>query len=104
MKVPRKYGFLRFIAFVLKLLAWLILVAGIIGLIAGLAIGLSDGSGGWPLPRWQLLWGAGTIAALVSVIWFVQLFAAGSILSLLVDIEENTRALAAHPPASSSDS
>lgn len=104
MQVPRKYGFLRFVAFILKLLAWLILLAGIIGLIAGLAIGLSEGSGGWPLPRWQLLGGAGILAVVVSVVWFVQLFAFGSVLSLLIDIEEDTRRLEARLAAPPGDS
>ncbi len=33
MNVPRKYGFLRVVAFILKLLAWLALLGGIVGAI-----------------------------------------------------------------------
>lgn len=102
MQVPRKYGFLRFVAFILKLLAWLILALGIIGVIAGLVLGFSPSSGGLPVPRWQLLGGAGIAVVLLSIIWFVQLFAFGSVLSLLIDIEEDTRRLEARlapPPA-----
>jgi hypothetical protein len=37
---------------------------------------------------------AAIILPVTGIVWFVQLFAIGSILSLLVDIEENTRLLA----------
>ncbi len=92
MNVPRKYGFLRVVAFILKLLAWLALLGGIVGAIisrtslGGLLESLN-------LPAW--LPGAGSVGVLLlCVVWFVQLFVFGSILSLLIDIEENTRALA----------
>ena len=45
----------------------------------------------------------GLVLGLLSgIIWFVQLYAFGSILSLLVEIEQNTRALAAFEPAEES--
>ncbi len=45
------------------------------------------------MPAW--LPGAGSVGVpLLCVVWLVQLFVFGSILSLLIDIEENTRALA----------
>jgi hypothetical protein len=74
----------------LKLLAWLALLVGIIGAIVSLA----------SLP--QLLKVVGLVTALlVGIGWFVQLYAFGSILALLMDIEENTRLLAARSAASS---
>jgi hypothetical protein len=36
-------------------------------------------------------------APIFGIVWFVQLFAFGSILSLLIDIEANTSALAKPP-------
>ncbi|MGQ9492004.1 MAG: hypothetical protein ACUVR4_12520 [Anaerolineae bacterium] len=93
MNVPRKYGLLRAIAFILKLLAWLVLLAGIIGGFAGL-LGGSPLARNFNLPEaLPIIGGAGLL--FLCVVWFVQLFAFGSILSLLIDIEENTRAIAA---------
>lgn len=94
MNVPRKYGLLRAIAFVLKLLGWVVLLAALIGTIL-----LLTGLGGNATADNQVfrtLAAAGVVVTpLLGVIWFIQLFAFGSILSLLVDVEENTRALAA---------
>lgn len=92
MSVQRKYGLLRAIAFVLKLLAWLVLLAGIIGGFAGL-LGGSVFARDVNLPAALPIVGS-AVLMFACVIWFVQLFAFGSILSLLIDIEENTRAMA----------
>lgn len=94
MNVSRKYGLLRAIAFILKLLAWVVLAAALIGTIVLLTnIGGSTAADNQLL---RALGSAGVVATpLLGVIWFIQLFAFGSILSLLVDVEENTRALAA---------
>ncbi len=94
MNVPRKYGLLRAIAFILKLLAWVVLAAALIGTIVLLTnLGGSTATDNQFL---RALGSAGVVATpLLGVIWFIQLFAFGSILSLLVDVEENTRALAA---------
>ncbi len=89
MNVPRKYGLLRAIGTIMKVLAWIILVVGIVAAIVGL-ISLGSSTG---LTR-SLAY-AGVIGApLLSIVWFVQLYAFGSILSLLIDIEESTRAMA----------
>lgn len=94
MNVPRKYGLLRVIALILKLLSWVVLIGAIVGtvlLVVGVgAAGANDNA------VLRALTAAGLVATpLIGVIWFIQLFAFGSILSLLVDVEENTRALAA---------
>jgi hypothetical protein len=92
MNVTRKYGLLRVIATILKVVAWVILIAGIVGLVAGLgaAGGMSAEmgilksiftAGSWVLP-------------VLAIVWFVQLFAFGSIIALLIEIEENTRLMA----------
>ena len=97
MNVPRKYGLLRFIAFVLKFIAWAILLLGIGGTVLGL-IFLAAQSGNQPDIVKMLSLGGTIILPILSIVWFVQFFAFGSILSLLVDIEQNTRLLAARTP------
>jgi amino acid transporter len=87
MNVPRKYGLVRAIAFILKLIAVIVLIAGIISLVGGLVMGNQ-----LPLPRWMTQ-GGGLAALLAAALIFAQLFAFGSILSLLVKIEENTRGM-----------
>ena len=94
MNVPHKYGLLRAIAFVLKLLGWIVLVSGVIGAVSLAMVAVVNRTGAAALlPQAVGLAGTGMVA-LLGDIWFVQLYAFGSILSLLVDIEENTRALA----------
>jgi hypothetical protein len=94
MNVTHKYGVVRAIAFVLKLLAWLALL---VGLAAAVLVAISTGgqSAGTIVDAIRSL--GMVIGPLVGIIWFVQLFALGSVLSLLVDIEENTRSLAEQP-------
>lgn len=87
MNVPRKYGLVRAIAIILKVLAVIILILGILGLVASLIWGSNVA-----LPRWMTVGGA-VAAPLAALLIFVQLYAFGSILSLLVKIEENTRAM-----------
>ena len=86
MNVPRKYGLVRAIAVILKLIAVIILLLGIVALVASLVWGNQAA-----LPRWITLGGA-LAAPLAALLIFVQLYAFGSILSLIVKIEENTRA------------
>jgi hypothetical protein len=88
--MPRKYGLVRAIAFILKLLGWVILIACIVaGIFGGVTLFSAPSLG---LPAWL---GTGTImvAVLTGLFWFVPFYGFGSILSLLLDIEENTRAL-----------
>ena len=63
------------------------LILGLFGLLGSLVYGDR-----MAFPRWLTLGGA-VAAPLVALIIFVQLYAFGSILSLLVKIEENTRAM-----------
>lgn len=87
MSSPQKYGIVRAIAFVLKLLAWVALVGGLVVALVSL------GSPAILRPLGLV------IGPLVGIVWFVQLYAFGSILSLLIDIEENTHVLATQPAA-----
>lgn len=99
MSAPHKYGVVRAIAFVLKLLAWIALLAG---LLSAVVIAVTGGAGANGLVDTIRSLGM-VIGPLVGIVWFVQLFALGSVLSLLVDIEENTRALAEQPSAAPVD-
>lgn len=91
MNASQKYGLVRAIAFILKLLAWLALLAGVVAAIVSGNAGNAPGA-------LKVLSSLGLIIGpVVGIVWFVQLFAFGSILSLLVDIEENTRQLTAEP-------
>lgn len=91
MNAPRKYGLVRAIALLLKIVAVVILLIGIAALVASLFYGNQ-----LRLPQWMTLGGA-VGAPLVALVTFVQLYAFGSILSLLVRIEENTRAMLQQP-------
>jgi hypothetical protein len=91
MKVERRYGLVRVIAALLKIIAVIILALGIAALIASLGMGSR-----LQIPQWMTLGGA-VAAPIVALVTFVQLYAFGSILSLLVRIEENTRAMLQPP-------
>lgn len=94
MSVPHKYGVVRAIAFVLKVLAW---IALLVGLGSAIVIGTSSGAAGANTLVETIRAFGMVIGPLVGIVWFVQLFALGSVLSLLVDIEENTRLLVEQP-------
>lgn len=91
-RAPR-YQILRIIALVLKVLAWVALAIAVIALLIALPSFLSATARGAP---WYEVapWGMMLSLPVLGVVWFVQLFAFGSIISLLISIEENTRALA----------
>lgn len=95
MNVTRRYGLVRAIAWILKLLAWLVLVAGVVGAIFGVTL-LGRTTALSFLPAAMLSTGTLAASLLVGILWFFPLYAFGSILSLLLDIEENTRALATY--------
>jgi hypothetical protein len=88
-----RYQILRIIALVLKVLAWVALAIAVISLLIALPSFLSATARG--APWYEVMpWGMMLGLPVLGVIWFVQLFAFGSIISLLISIEENTRALA----------
>jgi hypothetical protein len=95
MNVPRKYPVLRVIAMILKILAWVVLAAGFIGMIALMSAGSRLSA---DLQVLRPLTTAGAFGLpLIAILNFILLFGFGSILSLLVDIEEKTRAMASRP-------
>jgi hypothetical protein len=92
MSVTKKYGVLRVIALILKILAWVALGAGVIGMFV-----VTSNAGKLP-DVMRPLATVGTFGSLLlGIVWFVQLFAFGSVISLLIDIEESTRELASRP-------
>jgi len=99
-EAPRRYGLIRVIAFILKLLAWLALLVGVGSAIALLVMPANATGGASSLLGAIRSFGFAS-SLLLGALWFVQFYAFGAILSLLLDIEENTRALAAVPSSSS---
>lgn len=89
MSGSQRYGILRVVATILKILAWVVLAAGIIGLIIVLS-----SAGKMPEALRPLVSSGAFAVPIIAIVWFLQLFGFGSILSLLIEIEENTRGIA----------
>jgi hypothetical protein len=97
--MPKKYGVLRIIATINKIIAWLVLVLGVLGGCVSLAIGLVPaltGTGGRDaaaLAAGGLIGGllGGIGAIFVAVLYFLVFYAFGEMIYLLIDLEENTR-------------
>ena len=102
MSVPKRFGVLRFFGTLLKVLAWIVLVVGIIGAILA-AIGVSAAVNVlFPDTAAQLesMGGAGGIVIgigllLTALMWFLILTVAGEQIHLSIAVEENTRLTAA---------
>jgi len=100
--MKRKYGALRTVAVIITIIAWIILIIGVLGSIAtgALIIAGTTYADGW---AGDLLTG-GVVAAvitfivgiIVSVIYFVFLLAFAQLIYLLIDVERNTRETAYH--------
>jgi hypothetical protein len=95
--MKRKYGALRTVAVIITIIAWIILIVGVLG---SLALGLlmilgttyADGLAG-DLLAGGVVTAVITIVAgiIVSVLYFVFLLAFAQLIYLLVDVERNTR-------------
>lgn len=100
--MEKRYGILRFIATLWKILAWVVLVLGLLGAVGVLIGGLSDSfldlmrMGEFGLPRdfgGPLVGIVGFLAFLFGALMqFFGLYAVGEIISVFLSIEENTRA------------
>ena len=100
--MKRKYGALRTVAVIITIIAWIILIIGVLGSIAmgALIIAGTTYADGW---TGDLLAG-GVVAAvitfvvgiIVSVLHFVFLLAFAQLIYLLIDVERNTRETAYH--------
>ena len=84
MNTERNYGLLRGIASFLRIISWVALAVGVIGAIVALTLSLPGG----------LKFAVFVVALIAGIAWFIQLYAAGSVLSLLMDTEEYTREMA----------
>lgn len=89
--MKRKYGALRVIAVILTVLAWIVLVVGVLLSILG-------GVMGWDALTAMDLPGGATVTAVAiimgiifSVIYFLILLGAAQLIYLLMDVERNTR-------------
>ncbi|MBN1259722.1 MAG: hypothetical protein JXB35_03490 [Anaerolineae bacterium] len=99
--MEKRYGVLRFIATLWKILAWIVLVLGILGAIASLIGGIAGGLDARTMRDLGIPgFVSGTligvmvfVVALVgAVLQFLVLYAAGEVVSVFLAIEENTRA------------
>ena len=101
--MEKRYGVLRFIASLWKILAWITLVLGVLGAFGTLLGGIFGGSSAqiWEYLGMPALV-SGTVVGIVgflgvlitTVLQFVAFYAAGEVLSLFIDIEDNTRTVA----------
>ena len=103
--MEKKFKVLRAIGTIWKILAWLVLIVGILSAIGILITGLlGRGLMGWidrggygPMPRMPLPLGAlGSVAAfavslIITLFYFLGMYAVGELIFLLLAIEENTR-------------
>lgn len=101
--MERKFRVLRIIGTLWKVLAWIVLIAGVLSAIGILLAGIL-GSGGLILRQFgqepAMMTGAmgvvsgiaGFIVAIIgTIIYFLMLYAVGELIYLLLAIEENTR-------------
>lgn len=89
-----KFRVLRIVSTILKILAWIVLVIGVLGGCAVLVFGIVGGSNARELgPLAGLLGGTfgGLIAIFVALFYFLIIYAYGELISLLIALEENTR-------------
>ncbi|MEZ4730891.1 MAG: hypothetical protein R3E79_27530 [Caldilineaceae bacterium] len=106
MSVPKRFGVLRVVGTLLKVMAWIILILTILGAIG---IGLTSMSGdllpnllGGAVPP-ELLATMGPVGGIVAgiavliigIIYFLIIYAAGESIHLQLAVEENTRLTAA---------
>ena len=106
MSVPKRFGVLRVLGTLLKVIAWIVLIVSILGAV-GLGLTSMNGdlltqtlSGAIPAETLAPFAGAGGIligiAFLIGgIIYFLLLYAAGESLHLQLALEENTRLTAA---------
>jgi uncharacterized membrane protein len=105
MTVPKRFGVLRLVGWILKIFAWIVLVVAILAAIAAGVAGSGALAGLFsanlpPDLAPALESGAGAILAgigvlLIGVLYFLLLYASGESLHLQLALEENTRLTAA---------
>lgn len=96
--MDKRFTALRVIGTVLKILAWISLILGLLGAVGSLIFGFSLSSQegllgldlGGPLAAIAMF----IVALIVAVVYFMILYAAGESIYLFLSIEENTRRMA----------
>ncbi|MDD3627062.1 MAG: hypothetical protein PHV06_07055 [bacterium] len=91
--MEKKYNVLRFVATLYKILAWVFLVLGILGLPGGVIYGvIMGGQPGQQMAQWVLYGiGMGFGSLLAGAIYFVLFMSLGQFIYVFLDIESNTR-------------
>jgi hypothetical protein len=102
MSVPKRFGVLRLVGTLLKVIAWIVLIISILGAIGLVLVGNSGftlPTEGLPLDTGALGQAQGIIAGIglliFGLIYFLVLYASGESLHLQLAVEENTRLTAA---------
>ena len=104
MAVPKRFGVLRLVGTLLKVIAWIILALSVVfAIIVGIAdpnlIGGTSALGGLLPENLAILTSGGIVAGIVGLIigliYFLLLYAMGESVHLQVALEENTRLTAA---------
>ncbi len=98
--MQKKYGVLRIIATINKIIAWIVLVLGVLGGCVSLVVGLLPGLTATSSRTAPALLMGGLAAGLVTsvgaiffaVLYFLVFYSFGEMIYLLIDLEENTRA------------
>ncbi|HDS09070.1 MAG TPA: hypothetical protein ENN73_02480 [Firmicutes bacterium] len=90
--MEKKYNMLRFVATLYKILAWIFLILGILGLPAGVIYGVIIGGQTNQMLQWVLFGvGYGFGAVIAGAIYFVLFMSIGQFIYVFLDIENNTR-------------
>lgn len=102
MAVPKRFGILRFVGNLLKVLAWIVLVLSVIAAIGAAVAGGSLGpllTESVPGASDVIGMGGGIVAGIfvliLGLVYFLLFYAAGESLLLQLAVEENTRLTAA---------
>jgi len=98
--MERRFRILRFLALVYQILAWIVLVGGILMAVGVVVLGATGGRGAGNLIPPMLAQGAagviggiwaGLLILLGAIFYFVLLYAAGELIHLGLAVEHNTR-------------
>jgi uncharacterized membrane protein len=90
--MQRKYGFLSFAAKVLRIVAWIVLVVGVVGsIIYGIITGSATNGGIGGLAGSLAGFFIAVVGIIFSFLGWVFLLTTRELLYLFMDVEENTR-------------
>ncbi|MEA3346043.1 MAG: hypothetical protein U9Q78_07375 [Chloroflexota bacterium] len=94
--MEKRFKILRFVATLYKIFAWIALAVGIAGMLGTIIVGIIGGSIVRQMTHGNIGGAIGGIVGgvsilVVAVLYFLLLYAIGEGVSLLLNIEENTR-------------